>query len=119
MEFLQGRIFHDPAIPGLTPSEKRACWFEAIGTLAKLHKVDFKSPKIGLEKFGRHSGFYERQLKTFTTISEAQAKAVDVETGEVVGPIPHFYEMVDTLRRHLPVDRSTIVHGDYKVNRLK
>lgn len=38
--------------------------------------------------FGRHFGFYDRQIKTFGTISKAQAAAKDADTGEPVGDIP-------------------------------
>ena len=68
MSFLDGRIFEDPALPDVTPEDRRNMWHSAVTTLAKFHRVDPKS--VGLEKFGRQGGFYNRQLKTFATISE-------------------------------------------------
>ena len=87
-------------------------------TLAKFHKVDFSS--IGLEKFGRHTGFYDRQLKTFGTLCIAQAEAKDVETGKAVGKIPYFDEMVSFFgnKSEQPQDRGTLIHGDYKIDNL-
>lgn len=79
------------------------------------------NPKdVGLENFGKNGGFYNRQLKTFNNIQAAQMMAKDKETGEPVGKIPHFDEMVayfgnpDTQ----PKDRSTFVHGDYKIDNV-
>ncbi|TFB06261.1 putative acyl-CoA dehydrogenase IBR3 [Trichoderma ghanense] len=118
MEFLDGRIFEDFLMPGVSPEERTALWREAVQTLARLHAVDVK--QVGLEKFGRAEGFYARQTETWATICESQAKAVDVETGEPVGQLPHFEELVGFFRdeRLRPRDRATLVHGDYKIDNL-
>ncbi|KAI9710127.1 MAG: hypothetical protein M1820_002929 [Bogoriella megaspora] len=118
MEFLDGRIFEDPLMPELSPEDRTACWRDAIRTLAKFHRVSPSS--VNLTSFGKPSGFYNRQLKTFGTISEAQAQAVDVETKEPVDKIPHFDEMVEFFGdpKTQPKDRSTFIHGDYKIDNL-
>ena len=87
-------------------------------TLAKFHRV---SPaKVGLEKFGKPTGFYNRQLATFSTLEIAQSKAVDKETGVPVGSIPHFEDMVKFFSdpAQQPKDMGTFVHGDYKIDNL-
>jgi aminoglycoside phosphotransferase (APT) family kinase protein len=93
-------------------------WHDAIRTLAKFHKVVIRD--VGLENFGKANGFYDRQIKTLGTISAAQAKAVDVDTKEPVGDIPHFHEMIDFFRDKSaqPKDRSSLIHGDYKIDNL-
>lgn len=93
-------------------------WHDAVRTLAKFHKVDYN--KVGLKDFGRHHGFYNRQLKTFGNISKAQAAAKDADTNEPVGDIPHFQKMVDFFsdQSKQPKDRSTLIHGDYKIDNL-
>ncbi|KAK2798438.1 hypothetical protein FQN51_007701 [Onygenales sp. PD_10] len=118
MEFLDGRHFTDPALPGVSPEERTALWKAAITTLAKFHRVDPKS--IGMENFGRAAGFYDRQINTFTTISKNQAQAVDVDTKEPVGDIPHFADMVGFFKNKStqPKDRATFVHGDYKIDNM-
>lgn len=87
-------------------------------TLAKFHAVDPKS--VGLESFGKPTGFYNRQIATFNTISEAQSQAVDVDTKKPVGKINHFDDMVAFFsdRRTQPKDRSSFVHGDYKIDNV-
>jgi len=118
MEFLDGRIIEDPAMPDVTPAERTEMWHDAIRTLAKLHRV--KPKDVGLEDFGRSSGFYRRQIKTFSTISDAQSKAVDIETGKSVGKIPHVDEMLEFFSdaRTQPKDRGHPIHGDYKIDNL-
>jgi len=71
-----------------------------------------------MESYGKPSGFYNRQLRTFGSIQNAQSKAKDKETGEEVGKIPHFDDMVDFFSKSQPVDRSTFVHGDYKIDNV-
>lgn len=93
-------------------------WHDAVRTLAKLHRVSPDS--VELTSFGRPSGFYDRQLKTFSTISSTQAQAVDVDTKESVGKIPHYDETVAFLQdpQTQPEDRATLIHGDYKIDNL-
>ncbi|KFY28896.1 hypothetical protein V493_02693 [Pseudogymnoascus sp. VKM F-4281 (FW-2241)] len=118
MEFLDGRIIEDATLPGVSPAERTEMWHDAVRTLAKLHRVNIKS--VGLEQFGRASGFYSRQIKTLSTIMESQAKVKDIETGKAVGPIPHVYEMLDYFKNpstQVP-DRGQIIHGDYKIDNM-
>lgn len=89
-----------------------------MSTLAKFHSVIPQS--IGLERFGKPSGFYDRQIATFSTVSKAQSQAVDVDTKEPVGELPHFGDMVRFFSNKdtQPRDRGTLVHGDYKIDNL-
>ena len=118
MEFLDGRIFEDPIIPNVLPDQRRAIWADAVRTLAKLHRVDPRS--VGLEGFGKSTGFYSRQVATWRTICNAQAAIADVETREPVGPLPHFDEMMDFFadEQRQPHDRGTLIHGDFKIDNL-
>ncbi|KAL8798587.1 MAG: hypothetical protein Q9182_006540 [Xanthomendoza sp. 2 TL-2023] len=118
MEFLDGRIFEDASFPNMAADERRAMWRDAIRTIAKLHRL--APAAVALSDFGKPSNFYDRQLKTFSTISESQAQAVDVETHIAVGKIPHFDEMATFFhdQRTQPEDRATLIHGDYKIDNL-
>lgn len=93
-------------------------WYSAVTTLAKFHRVVPK--EVGMEDYGKPSGFYNRQISTFNTISKAQADAVDKDTGEPVGKIPHQDELVAFFGdpKTQPKDRSTFVHGDYKIDNV-
>lgn len=118
MDFLDGRIIEDPSLPDVSPEDRNKMWHSAVTTLAKFHRVDPAS--VNLSKFGKPNGFYNRQLATFNTISEAQAKAVDVDTKVAVGKIPHFDDMVAFFKdpKTQPKDRGTFVHGDYKIDNV-
>ncbi|KAK4499037.1 hypothetical protein PRZ48_009549 [Zasmidium cellare] len=118
MSFLNGRIFADPAIPDVSPEHRNAMWKSAVTTLAKFHRIPPKS--VGMEDFGRPNNFYNRQLKTFATLSVAQAETKDIESGEKVGKIPHYDDMVRffSTPETQPKDRGTFVHGDYKIDNM-
>ena len=93
-------------------------WRDAVRTIAKMHRVDPGS--VSLSNFGKSTGFYNRQLKTFSTISASQAQVLDVEDQRPVGDIPHFQDIVTFLRNPdtQPKDRGSLVHGDYKIDNL-
>ncbi|KAI5290587.1 hypothetical protein KEM54_001085 [Ascosphaera aggregata] len=118
MEFLQGRHFTDDGIPNVGSQERADLWKAVITTLAKLHRVDPKS--IGLEKFGRFGGYYDRQIRTWEKISKAQAAVEDVKTGTPVGEIPNLDAMLDFFadKKQQPKDRAALVHGDFKIDNM-
>ncbi|KAH7030591.1 phosphotransferase enzyme family protein [Microdochium trichocladiopsis] len=116
MEFLDGRIIEDAAMLEYPAQDRSLMWQSAVETLAKLHRIDYKA--LGLDTFGKSSGFYNRQLKTWQITAASQEKAVDVDTGEPVGSIPHFPQLLAYFAREQPRDRATIVHGDFKIDNL-
>ncbi|CAI4216656.1 unnamed protein product [Parascedosporium putredinis] len=118
MEFLDGRIFEDFSIPSVDPKTRTAMWADAVRTLANLHSID--PAAIGLASFGKSTDFYTRQIKTWSTICEAQEVVRDVDSGAKVGPLPHMQELVSYFSdlKKQPVDRATLVHGDFKIDNL-
>jgi aminoglycoside phosphotransferase (APT) family kinase protein len=117
MEFVKGRIITDPNLSTLQPSERRAAWFSLVSTLAWLHSIDPDS--IGLDGFGKKTGFYTRHCNTFSRIEAQQAKVKDISTGKELGRAhPNYDEIVDYIRKNVPSDRTSIVHGDYKFDNV-
>ncbi|KAH7066141.1 kinase-like domain-containing protein [Paraphoma chrysanthemicola] len=118
MEFLDGRIFTEPHFPGVSAAERSAMWHDAVRTLAKLHRLNPKD--IGLESYGKPSGFYDRQIKTFTALGAAQSKTRDIETEKEVGDVPRMEELVHFFsdKQRQPKDRGVPIHGDYKIDNL-
>ncbi|KAI1112904.1 phosphotransferase enzyme family protein [Nemania sp. NC0429] len=118
MEFLDGRIFEDLSVPDVPAVERTRLWRAAVKTLASLHGVDFRG--LGLASYGRSDGFYDRQLATWRQIGEAQARTVDADTREPVGPIPHFEDMLRFFadKALQPRDRAALIHGDYKLDNM-
>ncbi len=122
MSFLDGRIIEDPAIPDEEvqhdPARRRAMWAAAVRALARLHRVD--PAAVGLANYGKPAGFYNRQIETWKAICAAQAATRDQDSGVAVGVLPHFATTIAFFSdpKYQPRDRSTLIHGDYKIDNL-
>ncbi|MBV7485089.1 phosphotransferase [Bordetella sp. BOR01] len=108
MSYAQGRVFMDPALPGLAPPERGALYAEAGRVLAALHAV--VPGQVGLDGYGRAGDYYARQVARWTR------QYHDTETG----PIAAMDALIDWLPRHLPADDGQVclVHGDYRIDNL-
>jgi aminoglycoside phosphotransferase (APT) family kinase protein len=86
------------------PTERAHIADELIDALVELHTVDWRD--IGLEGFGKPSGYLERQLRRFTGLWEHN------RTRE----LPQVEEVRAWLAANLPESPpATIVHGDYRL----
>lgn len=107
MERLDGRVFHDSALPGLSAPERGAIYRAMAQTLAKLHAIDWAA--IGLSDYGRPGNYFSRQVARWTrqwTLSKTRDLA-DIDV------------LIDWLTRNIPQDdTTTIVHGDFRLGNL-
>ncbi|XAR57051.1 hypothetical protein NMG60_11025060 [Bertholletia excelsa] len=115
MEYLEGRIFIDPKLPGLSPKRKRAIYLATAKVLASMHSVDVDA--IGLGKYGRRDNYCKRQV-------ERWAKQYIASTGEGKSDRNQkMLELADWLREHIPLEDSSgsqsgLVHGDFRIDNL-
>ncbi|KAF3456262.1 hypothetical protein FNV43_RR00912 [Rhamnella rubrinervis] len=115
MEYLEGRIFIDPKLPGVAPERRRAIYQATAKALASLHSADVNA--IGLGKYGRLDNYCKRQV-------ERWAKQYIASTGEGKPESnPKMFELIDWLRKHIPVEDSSgatagLVHGDFRIDNL-
>ncbi|MBN9453044.1 MAG: phosphotransferase family protein [Bosea sp.] len=108
MERLEGRVFHDCALPGLEPAERRGLYLGMAEALAKLHAV--RPDEVRLGDFGRPGNYFERQIARWT-------RQLRESPGERIGEL----EMVaDWLPDNLPDDDGhvAIAHGDFRLGNL-
>lgn len=107
MDFIDGRVFRDAALPELAPADRTAIYDAATDTLAKLHGVDYAA--VGLGDFGRPGGYAERQIARWWRQYEAA----------IMVPIPEMETLFTWLRAHLPAaDEVAIAHGDFRIENL-
>jgi aminoglycoside phosphotransferase (APT) family kinase protein len=107
MDYLEGRIFRDAALPGLEPAERAAIYDDLNATLAKLHQVDFEA--AGLGDYGRAGSYFERQVARWTR----QYRDAESET------IPAMEALIAELPARIPADQSvSIAHGDYRLENV-
>jgi aminoglycoside phosphotransferase (APT) family kinase protein len=107
MEFLAGRIFWDPRLPGLAASERQAMFQSMNAVIAALHSVDYDA--VGLVEFGRPGNYMARQIARWSR--QYQASETDKQ--------PAMDRLIEWLPRHLPPEgEARIVHGDYRIDNL-
>jgi aminoglycoside phosphotransferase (APT) family kinase protein len=107
MERLDGRVFQDASLPGVAPAEREAMYFDMARTLAKLHDIDPVTAGIG--DFGRASGYFERQIRRWST--QYQHKRWR--------ELPDVERLIEWLPRQLPADdEGRICHGDFRIGNL-
>jgi aminoglycoside phosphotransferase (APT) family kinase protein len=108
MEFLEGRVFWDPALPELTNADRGALYNDMNRILSALATVD--PTKVGLAEFGRPGSYFARQTKRWTDQYRAS---------ETVA-IPEMDILIDWLGRNMPADdgRVSVVHGDYRLDNM-
>jgi aminoglycoside phosphotransferase (APT) family kinase protein len=105
MEEVQGDVITDSMPDALdTPEERSRVADELIDSLVELHSVDWTA--IGLEGFGKPSGYLERQLRRFNGLWEHN------RTRE----LPEVEQVGSWLAANMPDSPpATIVHGDYRL----
>jgi len=109
MDMVEGRIFWEAQLPGLTAADRAAAFDSMNATIAQLHSFD--PAEIGLGDYGRPGGFVERQVARWS-----KQYLGDVEAGR----IESMDRLVGWLENHLPADsgRSSVVHGDFRCDNM-
>ncbi len=107
MDYVRGRIFFKPDLPGLTKGERKDIYTAFAETLAVLHAVDFKA--VGLSDFGKTERYAARQVRRWSEQYQA-SKTDDIDAMD---------KLIAWLRASTPTDDdAAISHGDFKLNNL-
>jgi aminoglycoside phosphotransferase (APT) family kinase protein len=108
MEHVDGRIFWDPALPGLSREERGAIYDAMNAGLVALHGVDVVA--AGLADFGRPGSYFARQLQRWTEQYRASETATIIDMDR----------LIDWLGAHVPADdgRMSLVHGDWRIDNM-
>ena len=110
MEYRDGRIFWDPALPEMdNDRDARFRIYDAMNdTLARLHSVDVAA--IGLGDFGKPGSYFARQTDRWAK----QYRASEVDHNPVV------HDTIAWLEKNMPDDDgvASIVHGDYRLDNM-
>ena len=107
MEFLEGRVFRDVALPELDRAERSAIYDAMNDVMARLHQVDYAA--VGLSDYGRVGGYITRQVRRWSQQYEAS------KTEE----IPEMDKLTAWLPDNIPDDSlTTVAHGDFRLENL-
>ncbi|WP_211251976.1 phosphotransferase [Arenimonas malthae] len=108
MQFVEGRVFWDPSLPGLDAPARGATYEAIIATLAALHGVDVAA--VGLGDYGKPGNYFARQIHRWSEQYRAS------ETG----PLPDMDALMAALAERCPADDGAValVHGDFRIDNL-
>lgn len=108
MEFLEGRVFFDQALPTLQAWERSAVYEDLGRVMAALHAVDYRA--VGLESFGKAGNYFARQIDRWT-------RQLTASTVPVPGALRN---LMQWLPEHVPPgdDETTLIHGDFRLDNV-
>lgn len=121
MQYIPGRVFVDPSMPGMLPGERTLAYLDALRVLSNIHTLPWDSDRIGLKDFGgnRHAPpgksqipFVQRQIERLLQISRKQA--------EQAGNVEGLEDMGIKLREAASYCPNcvSLLHGDFKIDNL-
>ncbi len=108
MEFIDGDIFFDPALPGLTNAERAKIYDQMNAALASLHDLD--PDALGLTDFGRPGNYFSRQTHIWTR----------QYLGSRRRPNRHMDQLIKWLEDNMRDfgGAPKLVHGDFRLDNL-
>jgi aminoglycoside phosphotransferase (APT) family kinase protein len=111
MEYVDGRVLWDPALPGLSNAERAAIYDEMNRVIATLHTVDVNG--IGLADYGKAGDYLNRQIARWTR----QYRASETESIDAMDRLIDWLPAAAERARD-GADRHAIVHGDYRLDNV-
>jgi aminoglycoside phosphotransferase (APT) family kinase protein len=105
MDFVEGRVLWDPALPGMTREQRAAIWDEQNRVISQLHSLDYR--EIGLEGFGKPGNYIGRQVERWSK----QYRASETQRIEAMD------NLIGWLPANIPPEAgTTVVHGDFRLD---
>lgn len=108
MDWVDGRVFSDCTLPGVSREHRREMYLDTARTLARLHAV--RPAEIGLEDFGRPGNYFRRQISRWSR-----------QYDETTGPrIPALDSLSKLVSETCPEDDGliSISHGDFRIGNM-
>jgi aminoglycoside phosphotransferase (APT) family kinase protein len=106
MEWLDGRVYHEFATPGLERAERAQLYDSMCVTLAAIHKLDFRA--LGLGDFGKPGNYFKRQLSRWSGLWDQYRRGDDDN--------PDLDCIVRWLSERVPESETlALCHGDFRI----
>lgn len=108
MERVEGRVFHDCAMPGASSGERHGLYLAMAEAMAQMHAI--RPEEVGLADFGRPGNYFERQIARWSKQWRDSS----------FGPVPALDSLMDWLAERIPADdgQVSIAHGDFRVGNM-
>ena len=109
MEWLDGRVFTDYAMPGVPPARRYAHYEAMAKAMAAIHTTDYRA--LGLADYGRAGNYFERQISRWATLWSQFRKGDDDN--------PELDRMIEWLQARIPENvTQTLCHGDFRIGNM-
>lgn len=110
MEFIEGRVLWDQALPGFDRAGRAAIYDEMNRVIAALHQVDTSG---ALATYGKHGNYFERQIGRWSKQYVAS----------ITEPIEAMDRLMEWLPAHMPASardesQKSVVHGDFRLDNM-
>ncbi len=111
MEFMQGRVLWDQALPDMSVAGRGEIYDEMNRVISALHTVKFAQQ--GLAGYGKPGNYFDRQIGRWSKQYIAS----------VTQPIPEMDKLMEWLPANMPASardasKVSIVHGDFRLDNL-
>jgi aminoglycoside phosphotransferase (APT) family kinase protein len=109
MDMVEGRIFWDATVPGVSNDERAAIFDAMNATMAQLHMVDYAA--VGLGDYGRPGDYFQRQIGRWSK------QYLD---DELAGRDPNMDRLIAWLPANIPLndDATSLTHGDFRIDNI-
>ena len=109
MEMVEGRIFWDATIPGVSRGERRALYDAMNATIAQLHRLDPQA--IGLGDYGKPGNYFARPVGRWS---------MQYRDDQLAGRNPDMDAVIAWLEANMPEEDgvSSVIHGDFRIDNL-
>lgn len=111
MEYLEGRILWDPALPGFQVADRTRAYDQLNRVLCALHQVPVEAK--GLSDFGRPGNYFARQIARWSRQYQAASVSHDEAMDRLVAWLPA--NMPASACKDGP---PVLVHGDFRIDNL-
>ncbi|AUH33663.1 phosphotransferase family protein [Paracoccus tegillarcae] len=108
MDWLDGRVFSDCSLEGVSPADRREMYLDTARTLARLHAV--RPDQIGLGDYGKPGNYFERQIARWSR-----------QCRESTGTrIPALDTLTEWVADNCPPDDGAVAisHGDFRIGNM-
>jgi aminoglycoside phosphotransferase (APT) family kinase protein len=107
MDYVEGRVFWDQSLPGVSSDARRAMYGDMNRVVAALHRIDHAA--LGLADFGRPGNYFARQIDRWSR----QYRASETEKIEAMDAL------IEWLPQNIAAgEESSIVHGDLRMDNV-
>jgi aminoglycoside phosphotransferase (APT) family kinase protein len=109
MEWLEGRVFTDYAMPGVQAARRSDHYVAMAKAMAAIHRLDFRS--LALADYGRAGNYSERQISRWSKLWMQYRKGDDDN--------PDLDRMIDWLQLRIPESETlALCHGDFRIGNV-